>query len=173
MSTIKNILGKITGFVLLAGIVLGLFVIVTIPFEMIKKADAETWPARKGVITISYASHKRGSGGRHGNSMYWQAEICGAYNDNGERFCVDRIRYGGFRFGEGEASARETVAKYPVGREVDVYYSPDAPEETVLEAISPWTEMHTLLGLGIGFLVLPVILWMFRKQIEPERYGRG
>jgi len=51
--SIKNILGKITGFVLLAGIVFGLFVVVTIPFEMVNKANAETWPSRKGVITIN------------------------------------------------------------------------------------------------------------------------
>jgi len=50
-----------------------------------------------------------------------------------------------------------------VGSEVAVYYSPKNPRDTVLEAHSSWQEMKTLLGLGIGFLLLPVIPWLFRK----------
>lgn len=168
----KDMLGKIGGFALLAGIFFGLFAVVFVPIEMIKKADAETWPVRKGVITTSYASHHRGSAGKHGSGPYWTAEICGTYLDNGERFCVDRIRYGGFRFGEGKADVDETLAKYPVGREVDVHYDSEDPKDTVLEARSRWIEMYVLLGLGFGFLLLPVLLWLFRKQIDPEQYGR-
>ncbi len=163
MSVVKNAFGKIAGVALLIGIVFGLFVVVVAPFEMYAKAKAETWPSRKGVVTLSYASHKRGSK----NILYWSPEICGTYNDNGERFCVTRIRYGGIRFGEGEASAREAVARYPVKREVDVYYSPDNPRLTILEANSPWTQMYTLFGLGIALLLLPAMLWVFRKQIDP------
>ena len=163
----KTFLGKMIGFVLLCGIVFGLFTIVFVSIEMFKKAEAETWPSRKGGVTKSYASHKRDSR----RALYWSPEICGAYKDNGERFCVSRIRYGGFRFGEGKASALETVAKYPVGHEVDVYYSPENPKETVLEAHSSWNEMLILLGIGIVFLLLPVLLWVFRKTLEPERYG--
>jgi Protein of unknown function (DUF3592) len=158
---------KIIGFVLLAGIAFGLFVVVTIPFEMVKKAEAEGWPSRKGVITHSYVSQQRGSTG----APYSKVEICGNYKDTGERFCVRRVRYGGFRWGGGKASALQTVARYPVGSQVDVYYSPDDSRETLLEARSPWTEMFVLLGLGLGFLLLPMLLWVFRARIEPGRYG--
>jgi hypothetical protein len=81
------------------------------------------------------------------------------------------IRFGGFRFGGGEKAAFETVARYPVGREIDIYASPENPKETVLESRSSWEEMRILFGLGVGFLLLPVFLWLFRRQIEPERYG--
>lgn len=166
----KNFLGKLLGFLLLAGIFFGLFVVVTIPFEMSKKADAETWPSRKGVVTKAYASHHRGSAGKHGSGPYFTAEVCGIYQDNGEKFCVARIRYGGFRLGDGKADALATVARYPAGSEIEVYHSPEDPRETVLEAHSSWTEMFTLLGLGIGFLLLPLLLWLFRKQIEPDKH---
>lgn len=168
----KDVLGKIAGFALLAGILFGLFAVVFVPVEMVKKARAEAWPARKGVITLSYARHQRGSGGKLGSGAYWTPEICGTYLDNGERFCIDRVRYGGFRFGEGKASADETIATYPAGRAVDVHYDPENPDDTVLEARSRWTEMVILLALGIGFLLLPVLLWLLRKRIDPARYGR-
>ena len=137
------------------------------PFEMLKKAEAEAWPSRKGVITKSYASHKRGSK----NVLYYAPEICGEYKDNGEKFCISRVRYGGFLFGDRKEYAFETVAKYHVGKEVDVYFSPKNPKETVLEAHSSWREMKTLFGLGIVFLLLPLFLWLFRKKIDPRRYG--
>ena len=168
MAALSKALGKFAAFVLLAGIAFGLFVVVVLPFTMFEKAQAEAWPSRKGVITLSYAHHKRS----WTNGWYWRPELCGTYKDDGQRFCVVRVRYGSFRFGEGKAQALEAVARYPVGREVDVYYAPDDPGKTVLEAISPWTEMFTLLGFGIGFLLLPVLLWLFRKRIEPERYAR-
>jgi Protein of unknown function (DUF3592) len=159
------------GVVLLCGIAFGLFTVVTIPIEMFQKAEAETWPSRKGVVTKSYASHHSGGLGRISGGPYWKAEICGSYSDNGEKFCVSRIRYGGFRFGENKTIALETVARYPAGKEIDVYYSPQNPKETVLEAHSSWAEMLILLGLGIGFLLLPFFLWVFRKKLEPERYA--
>lgn len=164
--------GQLIGFLLLTGIVFGLFAVVAAPIEMFQKARAESWPARKGVVTVSYARQQRGGFGRNPSGPYWTGEICGKYLDSGEMFCIARVRYGGFRFGAGKASALATVARYPVGREIEVYYDPEDPKETVLEPRSSWREMFTLLGLGIGFLLLPVFLWLFRKQIEPERYGR-
>ena len=164
MIAMKRILLKLLGYVLLAGILFGLFTIVAVPIEMAKMAAAEKWPSRKGLITKSFAD--RHSSNRR--APWWRAEICGTYKDNGETFCVRRVRYGGFRFGSGEADARDAVVKYPVGREVDIYYSPSSPKETVLEVRTSWNSMVTLLGLGIGFLLLPVLLWLFRKQLEPE-----
>jgi|RhiMethySRZTD1v2_1073278.scaffolds.fasta_scaffold579143_2 hypothetical protein len=168
MDTLKTVLGKVAGVFLLAGILFGLFAIVTVPIEMSKKAEAENWPSRKAVITKSYADYRRGSGKSGG---YYRTEICGRYADTEQPFCVTQIRFGGFRFGAGKASALETVAKYPAGAEVDIYYSPDNPKETVPEARSSWTEMYVMLGLGIGFLLLPVLLWAFRKRIDPVRYA--
>lgn len=168
VKTMKKFIGDFLAAVLLMGIFFGLFVLVTVPFEMLKKAKAESWPSRPGIVTLSYASQKSGSVGRSGSAPYFKPEICGTYRDNGERFCVWRIRYGGFRFGGGKRQALETIAKYPVGSNVSVYFSPDDPKETVLEAVSPWREMYTLLGLGTFFLVLPFVLWLFGRKATPS-----
>ncbi len=166
---VKSFLQKSMATLLFVGLLFGLFVVVFIPFEMYKKAQAESWPSRKGVITLSTATRHSERAGRTGTVPYYTAEVCGIYKDNGEKFCVDRIRYGGFRFGAGKDAARETVARYPAGREIDVYHDPDEPQTTVLEASSPWTEMFVLLGIAFGFLVIPLLLWLFRKTIGPRR----
>ncbi len=164
-----TILGKMAGVALLLGAAFGLILLAFVPFEMFKKAEAEGWSSsRKGVITLSSASRKTYHNAPRRHSVSWRAEICGIYKDDGERFCVSRVRYSDFGW---EARAREAVAQYPVGREVDVYHSPDDPKETVLEPISPWTRTFALLGIGIGLVLLPVVLWALRKKLEPERHG--
>ena len=168
MSKAKDIFGKIVGVTLLTGIVFGLFVVVTVPFEMYKMAQAQHWPSRKGIVTLSYARQTFSAR----KAPWWRTEICGRYLDNGEKFCISRVRYGEFRFGAGKASSKASAAKYPVGREVDAYYSPKHPKEIILEPQASWKHMVVLLGLGLGFLLLPVLLWLFRRQIEPERYPR-
>jgi len=162
-------LGKICGSILLCGIVFGLFILVTVPFEIYQKAAAESWPSRKAIVTKSFAGSNRDK--RVG--VYWMPVLCGTYKDSGESFCVGRFRYGGFRLGSGKSSAMEAAAKYAPGQEVDVYYSPDNPKKTVLEAHSSWNEIYILVGLAILFLLIPLFLWLFRKKIEPKRYGHS
>lgn len=161
----KNILGKIFGFTLLACIIFGLFILVTAPFEIYQKSVAESWPSRKAIVTKSFAASNREK--RQG--VTWRPVLCGTYKDNGESFCVGRFRYGGFRFGTGERSAKEAAAKYSVGQEVDIYYSPDNPEKTVLEARSSWNEIHILVGLALFFLMIPLFIWLFRKMQKPSK----
>jgi uncharacterized protein DUF3592 len=163
MGGIANILAKAAAYVLLIGMFFGAFVVIAVPFEMTRMVSAESWPARKAIVTTSYAN--RTSSTRH--ATFWRPEICGSYKDNGERFCVSRVSFGSFRFGSGEAEARATVAKYHEGLELNVYYSPDNSKETILDPHPSWNAMVTLLALGAGFLAIPVVLWLFRKRERP------
>jgi hypothetical protein len=160
---LKNILEKIFGFVLLGCILFALFILVTAPFKIYQKAVAESWPSRKAIVTKSFASSNRD----RKQGVTWRQVLCGTYKDNSESFCVGRFRYGGFRFGTGKRSAVEAAAKYAAGQEVDIYYSPDNPRKTVLEARSPWTEIYILVGLAGFFLLIPVFIWLFRKMHKP------
>ena len=167
----KKLINNFVGILLLAGVVFGLFIVVIAPFEISKMVAAANWPSRKAAITKSYARYMRGNGRNYLSYPWWKPEICGAYRDNGELFCISRVRYGKFRFGEGKAACAEVLARYPVGREVNVYYSPVDPKETILESRPLWNDMIILMSVGIVMLLLPVLLWVFRKKIEPGRYG--
>lgn len=156
----RKLLKLIIGFVLLACFILGLFLVLTVPFEMAWMAQAEHWPAREGLILSSSASRRVSLLGR----PYWVADICGIYLDNGVSFCVSRIRYGGFRFGEGEAQSKAAVAKYRVGSLVKIYYSADEPTKTILEPHGPWFVMACALGIGIALVLLPVLAFMSRHR---------
>jgi Protein of unknown function (DUF3592) len=165
----RHLIEQILGFILLTGFILGLFLIVTIPFEMIQMARAERWPSRQGLITTSFASRRVGFLMR----SYWAADICGIYLDNRVGFCISRIRYGGFRFDEGEAESRAAVAKYRVGSQINVYYAPDDPTTTILEPHGPWFIMAFTWGLGIGLMLIPILVFKSRRVSELGKTGEN
>jgi hypothetical protein len=151
---------KALGALILLGFLVGLLLVVFVPVELNKMAQASEWPSRKGVVTVAYARRVNPVN----KPAYYRAEIIGTFLDNGERFAITRVRHGEFRFGSGQASAMETVAQYPVGSQVDVYYSPPNPRETILEPRAPRSTMFIALGAGIGLVLLPVVLYACRKK---------
>lgn len=160
---LREIFGQCVGYTLLAGFILGLFLVVTVPFEMYQMAAASNWPSRKGIITKSSAALKISWLQNH----YWQAEICGVYKEVGVGFCVSRVRYGEFRFGDGRRSTVEAVAKYPVGSEIDVYYSPIEPGRTILEPHASRSSIAFAFGLGAGLLLLPALIFVSDRALAP------
>ena len=164
--SITAALEKVAAVAIVVGFLFGLLSVVCVPFELHKMAQARDWPSRRGVITLSYARRVSSPG----RAPYWRTEIGGTFLDKGEKFWITRVRYGDFRFGGGKARAEEAVATYPAGREVDVYYSPASPSEKILEPFGPPTTMHITLGLGIGFLLVPVGLYMLRKRPAQDRH---
>jgi hypothetical protein len=123
-------------------------------------AAARDWPSREGTITHTITSHA-GVTGR----SYWTPVIRGIYRDTGEEFWISRVSYGSIRIGEGRAIAEEQVDRHPVGASVWVYYDPTNPKETILEPFAPWTEMLLLLGAGIAFVLIPILLVGSRKLL--------
>jgi hypothetical protein len=160
---VKKIFQQLPGILILLGFLVGLLFIIFVPVEMYKMHQARGWPWREGKITHSSASLGRHAGIQH--ARYWKVDIGGAFDDNGERFWISRVRYGGFRWGAGKAAAMADVAKYPVGAKLKVYYSPTRPKETILEPFAPWDTMQMLLAVGAVFFLLPFILYLFREQL--------
>lgn len=79
-------------------------------------------------------------------------------------FEVDGVRHTGSQVwvsGGGSSSspagARNVVARYPVGKEAEVFYDPAAPGVCALEPGTTWTS-YMPFGIGMLFLVIGVIL---------------
>ena len=147
-------------WVLFAGCLFGVFVLIFMPFEMHKMASARSWPSREGTITRTYVTHHAGS---FRNPDYYTPEFRGRYTDTGEEFWISTVKYGGFRFGNGKRAAEADTEKYPAGTRVQVYHDPNNPKETILEPYAPWDTMLIMLGIGLGFLSIPLGIWLVRK----------
>ena len=159
---IRDALATLLGWVLLAGFLLGLLLIVAVPVEMRKLSSAREWPSRRGLITHSSVQWHAGWQRRPG---YWSAEIGGRFQDGDEQFWISRVRYGDLRIWRRRETRLEEVARYPVGAQVDVFCDPDHPRERILEPLAPWIDMQIGLAIGVGFLLTPVLLYAFRKQL--------
>ena len=118
------------------------------------------WPAVQGRVLEAYV-------GRHtddeGTPVYYPV-VRYAYTVAGQEYTSDQIAFGPEVASSMDAlQAEKTVARYPVGSLVTVYYNPEAPQEAVLERrlASP----VAALVIGAGFL--GVALYLALKKL-PE-----
>jgi hypothetical protein len=103
-------------------------------FNQRKKARAEkqasqAWPSTKGKIVTSRVEL---SSGRDMATVF--AKIVYEYQLSGRTYQFDQVHSGDEFFAQ--ATREETydlVDRYPVGREVTVYYNPDNPADAALE----------------------------------------
>jgi hypothetical protein len=164
---IRAALMTVLGWSIVAGFLLGLLLVVAVPFELWALSDARDWPSRPGVIT--HASLQRHRGG-HRSPGYWSAEIGGTYRDDGQRFWISRVRYGDIRVWRQKRTCLEAVERYPVGKEIDVFFDPELPTYTILEPGAPARDLEIGLALGAGLVLTPFALYALRGPIG--RVGR-
>ncbi len=88
-----------------------------------KKKQTAVWPATRGRVIGSAVERVRDADGE------WSMEprITYEYTVNGQVFRGTRVKFGF------TPKAQPTVARYPVGQEVEVFYDPAKPGEAVLE----------------------------------------
>jgi hypothetical protein len=89
---------------------------------------SKNWESTTGQVLMSQIQMRHNSG-RAGASPY--PVVVYEYSVMGQRFQSNRISFGG-EIG-GAFVAQPTIARYPVGSMVTVYYNPVNPGEAVLE----------------------------------------
>jgi len=117
-----------------------------------KKAEASTsWPSTVGTVTESTIeeSYSRDEDGHR--QTHFKPVVKYNYQVVGSTFTGDKIAFGMGSSGNFK-SAQQTIANYPIGKQVTVYYNPEKPEEGVLERRA--ASFKTLLVIGIVFLVV-------------------
>jgi hypothetical protein len=117
------------------------------------------WPSTTGQIIGSRLVTDHGS-----EDERYRAAVRYGYSVDGVRHVGDRVRfYYRWRFDDhyyDRAFVEEIVSRYPVGREVKVYYQPGAPENSVLEPGLVRVELVTG-RVALGFMGLAVVLLLF------------
>jgi hypothetical protein len=156
---IRKAAGYLLGIVILLGFFFGLLVVVFMPLELSRMHRAQSWPSREAVVVKAVAS-PQGSTRR----TFWKPAIRVRYRDTGEELWLTRVRYGEFRWRGARAAAEADVARYRPGTVVRVYHSPTDPKETLLEPFAPWTAMLVTSAIGAAGLLVPVVLFLFRKR---------
>ena len=86
------------------------------------------WPSTRGRIV----SVRVVPAFRRGRSTFYTPGVRYRYEVKGQRYHGDRLRWGGGVYSNVRQFAEDTIAKYPVGSEVDVHYNPQDPKQSVL-----------------------------------------
>lgn len=123
---------------------------------------SSSWPTTEGRVVRSSLEERRDEGKRQVT-----ADIGYEYELDGKAFTGTRVWFGDDYWSSPGAEFRDAVARYPVGRPLEVHYDPAAPDESVLEPGATWSSsIAYVLGLamiavgGLGFmpLLMPLVL---------------
>jgi hypothetical protein len=110
---------------------------------------ASAWPVTRGRIVS--AGVDRISSLDADSTDRFKPSITYAYEVNGRRYGGGRVTVA-IPFGSNVSwLSRRTLAKYPVGTDVDVHYNPKNPRESVLH---PWSGHVVRLLIAAGFLAV-------------------
>ncbi len=141
--------------------------------ELNMSKESVEWPQAVGVITSSAVDS-----GVNDQGSYHHPNVTYDFTVDGNKMSGGRIHFGSPWRSSSEDKARRKADSYPVGKEVQVYYSPESPSECVLEPGTAFTTLNylymvlmfpcTLFGLVIMFFMLkngiPKILRAMQKE---------
>jgi hypothetical protein len=136
--------------------VIGFIIFASSIFPIINSLRARDWTMAMGKIIHSevYASKDTGD-----STETYRPNIIFEYSVFGEKFTSDRLYYGVKIMSSGSlANSKKIVAKYPVNKEVAVYYNPEKPKQSVIE---PWIHfgMGIIFGISICLVLLGVLIY--------------
>lgn len=119
------------------------------------------WPVAEGVITAAEVVRKRGSGD---SGPTYRPDISYDYTVDGTTLSGDRVHFGGAVSTSNQGWARGIVARYPVGHQVQVRYSPEDPALAVLEPGVTWV-VWLMPGIGALFLLVGVVMMVAMPRL--------
>lgn len=122
---------------------------------LVRQASTGEWPSARGEVLSSRVTSHRGSKG----SRTYRPEVAYRYSIAGANYTGSNITLSKTFGDSGGGYARRTVAQFPAGRQTDVYYNPEAPEESVLLRGIGDREWQVLSLVSI-LVSVPVILWI-------------
>lgn len=129
------------------------------------------WPSVPGSITGSYV---KTSSSTKGGTTY-SAKISYTYSVQGKQYTGSRINFGSLL--TSSSGAREIVARYPVGKALNVFYNPADLSDAVLEpgyASGLWFSPGVgavVAFVGGGLLIVFVMAYMRNNPPESESFG--
>lgn len=123
-------------------------------YKYMEVSEAARWPGTPGRVVVSTSEARRVKAGPNSSDTQTRnfAKIVYEYTVAGRKHRCDRVSIGE---NLGDFEVAETIARYPVGKAVTVYYKPTEPAKAVIERDVP-----PGLWKGVTYLVLGMIAVM-------------
>jgi len=164
MSTDASGFGQLFGYVciglfVLVFVGLGIFLILRSKRDKAKAAQSLNWPSAVGKVLESRMIESTSTDSDGDSSTTYRPHVQYEYEVMGTSYTGDKIKVGMVVSTSAVKKVQETLARYPVGSAVKVYYDPNNPADSVLEqkASSNLTLILGIIFLGVGLcMVLPI-----------------
>jgi hypothetical protein len=135
----------------------GLIVFAAI-YKYIEVSEAARWPSAPGKVVVSKSETRQVKTGVNSSEAETRnfAKIVYEYTVAGRKHRCDRVSIGE---NLGNFEVAETIARYPVGTAVTVYYKPTEPSKAVIERDVPpgmWKGVVILVLVMIGIILVAI-----------------
>jgi hypothetical protein len=151
---------------------MGFIVTLMTLFGLFSNAESIKWlfvdPSNFDITEGKVLSSKKEFHGTYGG---WRFSITYEYEVDGHYYTSNRVHYG-FQAMDEQSYAESYVEKYPVDKQVLVYYDPRNPGKSVLEPSVKWTFLLPFYGLLI-LLVIVIYGFSFYYKIKVNIDERG
>ncbi|MDB5503733.1 MAG: hypothetical protein JWR89_3635 [Tardiphaga sp.] len=134
-------------------------ILVAAGYKYLQVRAARDWPSTPGTVVVSRSEVRDVKviddtrDDRQGVEQRNFADIVYEYTVSGQKLRNNRVEIGENR---GNVDVAETIARYPVGTAVTVFYNPRQPRDAVLEREMP---KGTAGCLGIGTVIVLVVVF--------------
>lgn len=144
----------------------GLFIVGKSVYELANSMKASGWPTADGSITHSNMKSKESYRARFKTkSSTHDVHLRYRYEVDGKEYTGRRITFGQIDRSS-LSDAKGYLAKYPVGRNVQIHYDPDNPGDSVLESSAPGM---TWMGILLGGLMFVGGGWGINKLAKSDK----
>ena len=139
-------------------------IIFAMVYKYMEVMEAARWPSTPGRVVVATSEAREVSAGSPGSTdteLRNFAKVVYEYTGAGRKYRCDRVTSGE---NMGHFEVAETIAKYPVGKAVTVYYNPRNRSQAVLERDVPpdiWKTGIIVVAVLIALIVGAVV--GFRK----------
>ncbi len=121
---------NMTQIVALIILIIGFVIFSLSMIPVLKSRLSKSWNTVTGKVIKSEIYTSRDS---DANATY-RADIAFEYIVDGSKYLSDRLYYGvKIMSSDNWINSKKSVDKYPVGKEIIVYYDPDKPNDSVIE----------------------------------------
>lgn len=158
-------LSEYTYFVLIP-IAVGFIIVFYGLYLFIKSKETNKWNETKGIVLKSEIDKSSTASGMDGNSISFKALVEYKYEVDNQEYISSRIFYGDSMGKPLPFKAKSLVKRYPKDAEINVYFNPLKPKESVLEKGIKFIVIEMFI-LGSFFILLGFLFEKYEMVIKP------
>ena len=157
----ENFVGPLIGtlcggsfLLLFAGV--GIFLVLRTQRNKKKAEVSQAWPSTLGQVTDSHVKRSESTDADGDTTTNYSAQVAYTYQVGGQDYSSQKVTFGFTPSYSNQSKAQGEADRYPVGKQVTVYYDPSKPSDAVLERQVSGGKVVMI--LGIIFIVIGVCI---------------